>query len=214
MLPPKNDLKWEEGMHCEDDTIQPACVKSFPGDRYPWRVGRSPTLIAAEWMWAGQIHKTLLYERNGDGKPTRQVELNQYGQVVTARMFVEDGKYSEREPNGANALSRVRGFMTYELDDRGFSVRRNCVQWNGSGMHDTHNVGGHKYARDKNGFVLSDRERRDRMGSRWSTRRACMRSATSARPHREDRPAKMYFDDGAGCARGSRRAGAGALKTK
>ncbi len=155
VLPPRSSLVWTDGQYCEDDVAQPACVKTADTDLVRWRVGRSPGLVVAERVQSGQVFQTLIYERDGSGAPTRQVELDAYGQVTSARMFTSGGKFTEREPNGANALHGC-GFMQYELDAKGFSTRVNCMQWSGAAMHDTHNVGGHRYQRDANGFVVVD----------------------------------------------------------
>lgn len=155
VLPPRTQLVWEDGMYCEDDVVQPACAKTFPGDLFAWRVGRSKTLVVAEQVRNGAVFRTLLYERRDDGTPVRAVELDAYGQVETARMFVAPGRFTEREPTGANALAGC-GYMSYELDDKGFSTRKQCLQWNGAAMRDIHNVGAHKYQRDARGFVILD----------------------------------------------------------
>ena len=155
VLPPRSSLQWTDGMYCEDDVVQPACVKTPDTDLVRWRVGRSPGLVVAERVQQNQVFQTFIYERDQGGAPTRQVELDAYGSVTSSRMFTSGGKFTEREPNGANALHGC-GFMQYELDDKGFSTRVNCMQWSGAAMHDTHNVGGHRYKRDANGFVVVD----------------------------------------------------------
>jgi hypothetical protein len=155
VLPPHNTLQWTDGQYCEDDIAQPACVKTADTDTIRWRVGRGPGLVVAERVQNNAVFQTYIYERDSSGAPTRQVELDAYGQVTSSRMFTSGGKFTEREPNGANALHGC-GFMQYELDDKGFSTRVNCMQWSGAAMHDTHNVGGHRFKRDANGFVTVD----------------------------------------------------------
>jgi hypothetical protein len=157
-LPPRSALTWTDHAYCDDDKVAPVC--SPPGGRglWRWRVGRDGKgLVVAEQLRGAAVHKMYVYTADATGSPLERIELDAYGRVQRALLFVEGNRYTGRERTGGNALDGC-GFMKYALDANRRIAQLVCEQWLGGTMLDTRGVARTDFVRDERGFVIEDRK--------------------------------------------------------